>query len=264
MLRFYFAVACTAYRRQLIYRWANFAGLFTNIFFGIIISSVMVALYQNRPVTAGYNLREVLSYIWMTQALIMVVLPFNWVDLMLTIRTGEIVTDLNKPCDFFCYWCSRELGRSVYYFCFRALPIYLAGFLLYGVEYGTGWLSLPAFLLCLALGTVTGVVFRVLLNLTAFWLLEARSVITLGTTVAQFFTGNYIPVAFFPGWLYALASWLPFFGMMNAPSQVFVGKLAGMAYWSELAVQLAWLLLLIVVVRLIMAVATRRVVVQGG
>jgi viologen exporter family transport system permease protein len=36
MLRFYFEVARTAYRRQLIYRWANLAGLLTNIFFGAI------------------------------------------------------------------------------------------------------------------------------------------------------------------------------------------------------------------------------------
>jgi hypothetical protein len=45
MLRFYFEVARTAYRRQLIYRWANLAGLLTNIFFGAILSYVMIALY---------------------------------------------------------------------------------------------------------------------------------------------------------------------------------------------------------------------------
>lgn len=80
MLRFYFEVARTAYRRQVIYRWANLAGLCTNIFFGIIMSSVMIALYHVRPVTAGYNLRDVLSYIWAAQSLIMVVLPFGWID----------------------------------------------------------------------------------------------------------------------------------------------------------------------------------------
>lgn len=264
MLRFYFEVARTAYRRQIIYRWANLAGLFTNIFFGIIMSFVLIALYQNRAVTAGYDLRDALSYTWMVQSLIMVVLPFGWIDLMLTIRTGEVITDLSKPCDFFLYWSSRELGRAVYYFLFRCLPIYLAGFLLFGLEAGSNWFTWPTFLGCLALGTMTGVVFRVLLNLVAFWMLEARAMIVLGTTFAQFLTGAYIPLAFFPAWLYSLAGRLPFYGMMNAPAQVFLGKLGGLALGDEMLLQLGWLLVLIVLVRLITSIATRRVVVQGG
>jgi ABC-2 type transport system permease protein len=156
MLRFYCEVARAAYRRQLMYRWANLAGLFTNVFFCIVISSVMIALYHARPAVSGYNLRDALSYTWIAEALVMVVMTFGWTDLMLTIRTGEVVTDLSKPCDFFLYWCSRELGRTLYYFLFRCLPVYLAGLLIYRVEYGAGWLIWPAFFGCLALGTLTG------------------------------------------------------------------------------------------------------------
>lgn len=264
MLRFYFEVARTAYRRQLIYRWANLAGLCANVFFAIVMSSIMIALYRVRPVTAGYNLQDVLSYIWSSQALIMVVLPFGWQDLMLTIRTGEVVTDLSKPCDFFFYWCSRELGRAVYYFIFRCLPTYLAGLPFFGLEYGAGWSAWLLFFLSLALGAMSGVVFRVLLNLVAFWILEARAVITLGITLAQFCTGNYLPVAFFPTWLYAIVTWLPFNGMINAPAQVFLGKLSNFPLLLELVLQAGWLLILIVIVRMIVAIATRRVVVQGG
>lgn len=264
MLRFYFEVARTAYRTQLIYRWANLAGLCTNIFFGIIFCSVMIALYHVRPVTAGYDLRAVLSYIWLAQALITVVLPFGWQDLALTIRTGEVVSDLSKPCDFFLYWFSRELGRATYYVIFRGLPTYLTGSLIFGLFYGPAWPVWPAFLVSLVLGTLSGIVYRILLNLFAFWLLETRAVITLGLTLAQFFTGNYLPVAFFPIWLAVPAVWLPFNGMMNVPVQVFLGKLSGITLFSALLLQLVWLLVLLFVVRLLTVVATRRVVVQGG
>jgi len=264
MLRFYFEVARTAYRRQLIYRWANLAGLCTNVFFCIVLSSVIIALYQARPTVGSYNLRDALSYSWATQAMIMVVLPFGWIDLMLTIRTGEVVTDLSKPCDFSLYWVSREVGRALYYVLFRALPTYLAGWLIFGLELGASWNAWPIFLGCLALGTISGVIFRILLNLVAFWILEARAVIVLGLTIAQFSTGVYLPVVFFPAWLSTLVSWLPFNGMMNAPAQVFLGKLTGSSLLFELALQLGWLLILIIVVRRITAIATRRVVVQGG
>src|SRR6266702_1398119 len=64
MLRFYIEVARTAFRRQLIYRWANLAGLLANTFFGIIISYVIIALFHTRPVANGYNVRDTLRYIW--------------------------------------------------------------------------------------------------------------------------------------------------------------------------------------------------------
>jgi hypothetical protein len=41
MIPFYIDVARTAFRRQLIYRWANLAGLFTNTFFAVIGSYVV-------------------------------------------------------------------------------------------------------------------------------------------------------------------------------------------------------------------------------
>lgn len=264
MLRFYLEVARTAYRRQLIYRWANLAGLCTNIFFCTILSSVLIALYRVRPQVGGYNLRDALSYSWATQAMIMLVLPFGWTDLMLTIRSGEVISDLSKPCDFFLYWCSREMGRALYFLLFRGLPTYVAGLLLFRIELGAGWSSWPAFLFSLLVGTATGVVFRILTNLAAFWMIEARSVVVLGLALAQFFSGAYLPLAFFPAWLAQLAAWLPFYGMMHGPATVFLGKLGGSAFLQETGLQLAWLLILAAGVWIITDIATRRVVVQGG
>lgn len=264
MLRFYFEVARTAYRRQLIYRWANLAGICTNIFFSIVLSSVIIALYHARSSVGGYNLRDALSYTWVAQALIMIVLPFGWIDLMQTIRTGEVVTDLNKPCDFFLYWCSREMGRALYYLLFRGLPIYLAGLLIFHVELSASWSVWLAFPGCLALGAASGVVFRVLLNLVAFWIIEARAVITFGVVIAQICSGIYIPVVFFPSWLHALVNWLPFDGMANLPTEVFLEKPGSFTLLTTLLLQMGWLLILIVVTRSITSMATRRVVVQGG
>src|SRR5690349_14060631 len=104
MFRFYFEVARTMFRRQLIYQWSNLGGLFTNVFFGAIFSFVIIALYRLRSDVAGLNVLDTLRYTWLTQAMIMVILPFGWFDLMMTIRTGEVVTDLSKPCDFYWYW----------------------------------------------------------------------------------------------------------------------------------------------------------------
>jgi ABC-2 type transport system permease protein len=264
MLRFYVEVARTAYRRQLIYRWANLAGLLTNIFFGAIFSYVIIALFKAKPVVAGYDVQDTLSYIWLAQAMVMVVLTFGWYDLMLTIRSGEVVSDLSKPCDFYWYWFSREIGRSAYFLLFRGVPTYLAGMLLFGFGSPGDWKTWLAYAASLPLAAIIGIAYRFLFNIVAFWVLEARAVAGFATAIALFFAGSYVPLPFFPAWLRAIATWLPFNGLMNVPAQIFLGKLTGIALLSGLGLQIFWVILLTLGVRSLTSAAARRVTVQGG
>ncbi len=263
-MRFYFEVARTAFRRLVIYRWANLAGLATNVFFGAIFCYVYIALFRARPTVRGYDLRDTLRYVWLVQAMMMVVLRFSWYDLMLTIRSGEVVADLFKPCDFTWYWFSREVGASAYYLIFRGVPTYAAGMLLFGIDLPGGWAMGPLFTLSLALGAGLGIAFRFLYNVIAFWVLEARAVGGMASVIAAFCGGSYVPLVFLPGWLHTLALALPFAGMLNAPAEVFMGKLIGADAVSALLQQAIWLVALTLLARALTAAAARRVVTQGG
>jgi ABC-2 type transport system permease protein len=264
MSRFYLQVALTAYRRQLVYRWANLAGLATNIFFGAIVSYVYIALFGARHATDGFSLRDTLRYIWLVQSIIMMVLPFGWFDLMLSIRTGEVVADLAKPCDFVWYWFSREAGRDLYYLIFRALPTYAAGMLLFGIGAPAEWQTWLAFASSLALAAALGIAFRFLYNVIAFWALETRSFGGFAQFLALFLGGSYVPVVFFPVWLKALTAWLPFGAMFNVPAQILDGKLDGLDLALAFINQLAWIVAITLACRGLTALAFRRVVAQGG
>ena len=264
MLRFYIEVARTAFRRQLIYRWANLAGLLTNIFFGAVFSFVIIALFHTRATAAGYNVQDALRYTWLEQGLIMVVLPFGWYDLMLTIRTGAVVSDLSKPCNFYWYWFSREMGRNLYFLLFRAIPIYLAGMLLFGIGAPTNGQQWLTFALSLILSAIVGIAYRYLFNLMAFWIVEARAVFVLGNTIALFLTGSYVPLPFFPSWLLAIITWLPFNTFMNIPTQMLVGNMTVATLFFDLFLQISWVILLTLGMQALTVVATRRVIVQGG
>nr|BBH91420.1 ABC transporter permease [Thermosporothrix sp. COM3] len=264
MFPFYFHVALASFRRQLAYRWANIAGLITNTFFGSLFSFVIIALHHARQSVDGYTVTDTLRYTWLAQALLMVVMPFAWYDLMNTIRTGEVVSDLSKPCDFCWYWFSRELGRSLYYTLFRGVPIYIAGTLLFNLGFPAGSLQLLIFVLAFLLAIVLGIAYRYLYNIIAFWIVEARAMVWLAVTVALFFAGSYIPLYFLPGWLYGLAQVLPFNGLMNFPIQVLLGKVSPAQMGWAFVSLLCWSVGMILVMRFLTARATRRVIVQGG
>ena len=264
MLRFYIEVARTAFRRQLIYPWANLAGLLTNAFFGSIFSYVIIALYHARPVVAGYNVNDTLRYTWLVQAMIMIVLPFGWWDLMQTIRSGEVIADMSKPCDFYWYWFSREIGRDIYYLFFRSIPTYIFGIVLFGIGVTTDWRSWLFYGVALLVGAMIGIAYRFLYNVVAFWIVEARAVATLGGVIALFCTGSYVPLPFFPAGLRAFVSWLPFNGLMNLPAELFLGKLSRENVLFEIGRQVLWLFVMTLLARAVVARAGRRVISQGG
>ena len=264
MLRFYFEVACTAFRRQLIYRWANLAGLLTNIFFGAIFSYVIIALFHTRPSVAGFNVGDTLRYTWLVQSMIMIVLTFGWYDLMLTIRSGAVISDMSKPCDFYWYWFSREFGRSVYYLIYRGIPTYVAGMLLFGFGTPGNWAYWSIFVISLMLGAAVGIAYRVLYNAVAFWFLEARGMGTLFVTIALFFTGSYVPLPFFPRQILTILQWLPFNALINVPAEILLGKVASSSLLFELGRQALWVVVFTLIVRIVIAIAARRVIVQGG
>ena len=253
--RFYFEVARFAFRRQMVYRWTNLAGLATNIFFGAVFSYVMIALFRGRQLTSGYSVEDALRYVWLVQALIMVVVPFGWTDLMLTIRSGDVVADLTKPCDFYWYWFSREVGRDGFYFIFRTVPIYIGGMLLFGFGAPSGWGIWLDGAIFLVIGAALAIAFPFLYNIYAVFCAKV---------IATFFSGSYIPIAFMPLWLQSVVVWLPFNGMMNVTAEIFAGKLLGGALVFEFLRQLGWLVLLTMIARVTAASARRRVVLQGG
>lgn len=264
MLHFYVGVGLTALRRQLVYRWANIAGLCTNIFFGLVFSYVIIALYQARPSVSGYDVRDALRYTWLMQTLLMVVLPFNWIDLMQTIRTGDVISDLSKPFDFCTYWFSRELGRSFYFLVYRGIPIYLAGIVIFNLGFPTEWQVLVSFVVSLLLGTVLGVIYRFLYNIVAFWIVEAKAMVTFCVVIAQFCAGMYVPLPLLPSWLRSTFELLPFASFMNTPAEIFLEKVSWIGIIVLLMRQALWVVILLLCAHLLTALASQRVIAQGG
>jgi ABC-2 type transport system permease protein len=73
-----------------------------------------------------------------------------------------------------------------------------------------------------------------------------------------------VPVAFFPGWLQAVAYATPFPSMLQTPVDVVVERVSGVDLLVALGVQAAWAAALLAAGVLVLGRGTRRLVVQGG
>jgi ABC-2 type transport system permease protein len=263
-MRVYYEVARRAFQRELVYRTRNLAGLFTNACFGYLRAVPLLAAFEGRPEIAGYGVADALTWNWVVQALIMVIALWGWWDVETTIRSGDVISDLARPFSFLGFWLARDYGRAAYYVLFRCLPILLVGQLFFGLrwpERAETWLWLT---LSLVLAVAVSFAFRFMLNLTAFWTTDARGLGSLALIASTFFSGFLIPLSFFPDWLRAVTALLPFAGMIQTPADVFLERLDGAALAGALLLQVIWAVALLGAAQGLIALATRRVVIQGG
>jgi ABC-2 type transport system permease protein len=262
-MRLDWEIAKRGWRRYAAYPWATAAGAFTNTVFGFLIAYVLLAVYQHRTNVGGFDSGDAVTYAWLGQSMIMTVYIFSWWELAWRIRDGSIATDLLRPLDVQRYWLAYDLGRAPYHFLFRGLPPFVLGALVFRLHWPTP-VDGVGFFVSLTLAVVVSFGFRFIYNAVAFWLLEFRGVVNLSTTIVVFFSGMAIPIRFFPHWLRELCYALPFASIIQTPIDIWLGKRHGLALAGVLALQVFWALVLLGIGRLLLARATRKLVIQGG
>ncbi len=94
-MRLFVELATRAFKRALRYRAAALAGLVTNFFFGLLNASILVALLGERSSVAGFNAQGVITYTAISQALIAYLSMFGSYELMTSVYTGEVASDLH-------------------------------------------------------------------------------------------------------------------------------------------------------------------------
>jgi len=260
----YLALARMSLQRELTYRTANVSGMITNVFFGVLRASVLVALFGARDNVAGYSVRDAVTYTGLTQALLSYVSLFSWWEVMRSVRSGDIATDLSRPVDYFAYWFARDAGRAVAQLALRGLPIIALYALAYRITLPpTPWHAV-ATVVSLALALAISFGYRFLVNLAAFWTPDATGIGRLCWTASTALSGMLFPLALLPSWLATATRLLPFAGMVNTPTEVYLGIVSGPSLLLALALQAFWALALLAACRVTLAAGVRRLVIQGG
>jgi ABC-2 type transport system permease protein len=264
MLRVYLAVARLAFQRQLAYRTANVAGLVTNLFFGALRAYVLIALFGARRDVAGYSIQAAVTYTGLTQALLASIAIFGWWELIKTIRSGDVASDLSRPLDYFWYWCAQDLGRATGHLVFRGLPLMALYALVYRIALPPTLFHALAFVASVLLALLISFAYRFIVNLAAFWTQDAIGIGRLAYNFSIFLSGLLMPIAFFPPWAAKLISLTPFPYQLNAPVEIYLGLVSGPALLGVLAMQLFWFVALYALARLALSAGVRKLVVQGG
>jgi ABC-2 type transport system permease protein len=263
-MRLYWEVALRGFRRYATYRGATVAGVFTNTTFGFMRAYVYLALFAARPEVGGFDVRDTLTYTFATQGMLMVAYIWGWWEVALTIRSGDVVTDLSRPLDYQFYWLAQDLGRATYHAIFRGIPPFVIGALVFDLRLPAHPATWLLFVLSMYLAVCVSFAMRFMVNLSAFWLLDYRGVGGLMAAAWTFLSGFAVPLAFFPDGLRQVAWALPFAGFVQIPVEIFLEKGTAVEIVGMLGMQAGWAAVLLLAARAMLGAATRKVVIQGG
>jgi viologen exporter family transport system permease protein len=261
------AVATRSFRRYSTYTAATAAGIFANCVFGVINAFVLTAVWAKNPDAGGYDVHDAVTYVWLGQAMIMVVAIWGGgspTDLATRIKTGDVAMDFYRPVGILGWYLAADVGRAAFHLLSRGLVPTLVGALLFDLTYPAGPAGWLAFGVSVSLALLVSFAIRFLVAMTAFWVLDDQGTQVLASTAAMFFSGLTVPLVLFPGWFGRLALALPWAAYIQAPADLWLGKHAGWGAVGILGLQLLWAVVLLGACALLLKVAERKVVVQGG
>lgn len=270
-LRPYHAVFRARFALLLQYRAAAFAGFVTQCWWGAIKIMVLAAFFRGAG-TTPMTLRQTIDYVWLGQALL-TLLPWS-VDpeIARMVRTGDVAYERLRPLDSYAYWYARAVARRVATPLLRAVPMVLtAGVLLPALGLSEWALSPPSgmsaallFAVSMVLVVALSSTIATLMDVMTVAALSERGVNALIGPIVIVFSGSLVPLPLFPDWLQPALRLQPFAGLLDVPLRIYAGHLALPGALAGLARQAAWVVVLAVLGRLLMARVMARLQAQGG
>ena len=261
----YFEIAKKSFQRQMAYRAATLAGLITNLFFGLLRASMLIAVFnaQTTPVP-GYSVQDAITYTGLTQAFIGALALWGWNEMIKSIKSGEVATDLARPFDYYSFWLAQDLGRSLFQLFTRGALGMLAFIVFFGASFPTTLEQWALVAISVLLALLLSFSWRFLASSIGFWTTDAYGWMRLASLGILLFTGFMIPIAFMPPWLQTLCYLTPFPGFLNTPVDLYLGRIHGSAALLLIGWQLFWLVILIGAGRLAASAGRRKLTIQGG
>jgi ABC-2 type transport system permease protein len=268
----YRAIVSARFRMMLQYRAAAIAGLWTQVFFGLVLIMVYESFYRSSSAAVQpMALDRVVSYVWLGQALLAMI-PWNAEpEVRAMVRSGAVAYELCRPVDLYWLWFVRGLAWRTAPTLLRAVPMVILAMVvlpLIGLpEWRLAPPTLPAGLgftlaVCAALGLSCAI--TTLFHISLLWTVSGEGIVMIGATAVSLCSGLLVPLPLFPDWARGVLEWLPFAGLADLPFRVYTGDIPLGELSVVLARQVGWTVALVALGRWLLARGMRRLVVQGG
>ena len=262
-LRPYFTVFRLRALMETQYRAAALGGLVTQVFFGLVYIFLYTTLYAGE---SPDMLRATITYVWLQQMFFRMMFSSDG-ELQNLILSGGVAYMLVRPVDQHRFWVCRDVGGRLVAALMRLIPMLAVQFLLPAelrMAPPDGPLSFVQFILSLLIGCVCLCELMSIIDAVVMQTLDKRGISAILNLTMMTFSGNIIPLTLFPDGLQTLIRYQPFAQALDAPIRMYQ-QCATLPEWAlNIAVQVAWILILRAIGRAMWQKRLNNMIVQGG
>jgi ABC-2 type transport system permease protein len=202
---------------------------------------------SGKPEVAGFTPQEIIAYYLLTNvARAFSSMPGLAAGIARQVRSGELKKFMIQPVDMLGFLLLSRIAHKLVYYGVAILPFAFVFYVCRG--YFDGWpdaTTLSAFALSLVMGFLIGFYLEALMGMLSFWMLEISSLLFVFILFTFFFSGHMFPLEMLPEPLQSIFRLMPLQYLAYFPAAVFLGKIAGANLIWGLAIEFAWLVLLI-------------------
>jgi ABC-2 type transport system permease protein len=246
------------------YRAAAIAGVGTQLFFGLVRVMIYEAFYRSSASPQPMGSNDVVTYIWLGQAMLLLAMLDVDRDVAGMIRTGNVAYELTRPLDLYTLWFARALTGRVAPLIMRAAPIFVVAGLFLGLHAPASATAAVWFAVSVSVALMLSASLVTLMTISLLWTISGEGIYRLSAPLIFFFSGMVIPLPLFPDWMQQLIAVLPFRGLIDTPFRIYLGILTGWGTGAAVAHQVLWTAVFVSTGRAILTRHLRRLVVQGG
>lgn len=250
------------------YKTAAFAGILTQLFWGMLNTLVFVAFYRNVSNNTDISLSQLISYIWLNQAfLALIYVRTKDEDILKSIKNGTVAYELCRPYNLYTWWYIKLLSKKYSAVVLRFLPIIILGFLLpkpYNLCLPYSISNFVLFFISLILGSLILTSITMIIQSIAFFTNEGKGISDIIYLFADIFAGSIIPLPLMPKIVQIIGNYLPFRFIGDLAFRVYSGNINICYAYYGIFLQIIWFFILFFVGQFIMKVALKKVCIQGG
>ncbi len=215
----------------------------------------------------GYNFPEMVAYFLLTMlARAFSSMPGLANTIATQIRQGEIKRFLIQPVDLIGFLLLTRVAHKLAYYVVATLPFALVFFLCrnYFVDGFPPTEIMLAFIASLIMSFLIGFFLEATIGMIGFWFLEVSSLLFIFMLFSFFLSGHMFPLTLLPEPILTLVNYLPFKYLAYLPAAIFLKKVPEDELGTELAIEAAWCVGLIILCRVMYARGVARYSGFGG
>ena len=254
------------FKGELQYRAKALSGIVTQIFWGLLYIYLYTA-FMGGKIIDGFSIKQMISYVWVGQAFFVLRfadLPKNCAK---EVESGDVCYKFVRPVDLYNQWFAEHFGYKLSATLIRCLPLTICAFLMpkgLRLMLPASFTSFILFIIALFIGALITSSFSMISIFLTFKTLSAKGILTLMNAVCGVLGGMYVPIVFMPQSVQNVLNYLPFRFIFDLPARIYIGNIPPLEAIKLLAIALIWLVALIFIGKMLIKLASKKTVIQGG